>query len=214
MSDKPRQYGHTPIPTADLSKLIDSTVRIEARVSSIADEQLPAVSKAATEARDGVIRLTERDKDSRRRIDALEDAPLPTHKCDQEGVISANEREIAGLSKWRWWLMGLLIAASLTGVGAAVTAARDMASLESTDAAIRRDVVRNEKHIEIIENAHAKTREELIGEIRKVPNKVQESIPEPNIDDALANEPLSERDRAIIRAVLERAERRNGGHKR
>jgi len=221
----PSNPKHTPIPTTDLRLLTEAVGRIEGRVTSIQEEQLPPVAKAATEARDGVIRLTERQKATVARVKSLEDRPSLDYQCDKSetirsntlaiaiatGSISAQEREIAGLSKWRWWLGGLIVTVVSITIGWALTSNGDARAAQVERQAIKGNVTRHEVHLQALEKASAADRQVFIKEVRAVPQKVQAAMPEPDIDDAVddAHE-LTDGERTRIRAIIKRAERRNG----
>ena len=197
-------------PPSTLAEMYEAIARIDVGVSFIKEDLLPPVASAAREARDGMLQLKEKDKVTRIRLKNLENAPPLSHTCDKEGAISANEQDIAGLSKWRWWLMSGIIGVALFAVTCGINAARDMATLQSQDAAMQNNVKRHEAEIEAIEKARAADRDKIIHEVRAVPVNVKSVIPDPDLDDVLDERPLSKRDREIIRAILDRAERRNG----
>jgi len=198
-------------------EMYEAIARIDAGVTSIKEDLLPPVTKAANEAKVGVVQLRERDKVTRARLKTLETAPPPIHApCElineASQKVSAQDRDIAGLSKWRWWLMGLIATAVIIGGGWAVSSASDMATVQTQSTGIRSDVDRHEGSIKAIEAARVEDRDKIISAVRAVPGKVK--IPEPDLDDALDEQPeLSDRDRALIQSVLDRAKRRNGGHR-
>jgi len=207
-SNHPPAPQETPIPTRDLDALTRAVGRIEGRVTSIQEEQLPPVAAAASEARDGVLKLNEQQKTNKARLRRLEDADAPDHICQREGEITAMERELAGLSKWRWWLMGLVVTTAVIGGSWAVGSARDLTGLQTDHASTKRDVARHEREIDVIEKAQHANREAILSEIRGVPGKVRQAMPETDIEDTLDDRSLTARERALVKEILNRAERR------
>jgi hypothetical protein len=166
MPDYPR-YAATPVPQETIDSLVRTVIRIEGRVKSIQEEQLPPVASAAKEARDGVIVLTEHDKALTERIKSVESKSFE-HDCLKEKEISAHEKEIAGLSKWRWWLMGLIVTAAMIAASWATGSSREMATVISDQAATQRDVAR-------IEEASKANHREMMQELRSLPGRIKES---------------------------------------
>lgn len=165
---------HTPIPT-DLLGLTKAVTRIEAGVETIRVDLLPPVAQAASEARDGVIKLDGWTKDLTRRIKVLETTPPPTpsHECHQDErldghdrAISGQEKELAGLTKWRTWLAAILIPLTLTAAGSGAKAINDAATVRT-----RVDV--NTETITKLSEARERDRDAIIREVKAVPAKVQ-----------------------------------------
>jgi hypothetical protein len=139
-----------------------------------------------------VIKLTGWNRDIARRVDKLEDAPPPAHVCDQEpairehtGKVSALEMRAAGLDKWKWWAMGAALTVGLFAAGMAGRALYSQGEASTDRTGLRRDVDRHEGGIKAIREAQSRDRDQIIREVKAVPTKVQQSMPEPDIDDAL-----------------------------
>lgn len=201
------EYSMTPVPTDDLRSLIGAVSGISIRVKAIQEEQLPPVAAAAKEARDGVIILTERDKSQNARLRALESGE---HFCLKEREISAHEKELAGLSKWRWWLMGIIVTALLISSGWAMNSEREVTVIHTDHASTKRDVERHEKTIEALTKTAAQNHLELLVELQKVPTRVKEVVPQRTIEDALVEAGVNERERERIIRAIERTKNRQG----
>jgi hypothetical protein len=196
-----------------LHVLKDSVTRIEERVTYIQEEQIPSVAEAAKEARDGVLVLTEKQKVNQQRLKRLEEAPAPTHEdCDSvkdNGQrISANEKELAGLSKWRWWLMGAILTAVIIAGGYAMGARGDIRAAETRQNSTDANVTRNEASIRVLRKQQAANREAIIREVRSIPSEVQKSIPARDVYDDIAERPLTTTEEETIRRILRRSEER------
>jgi hypothetical protein len=141
------------------------------------------------------------------------------HSCvypdeiDQAREIPAIKNEVNGLSTWRYWLMGIAVVLAGSGVTFAilsrVTEAAHAERIEDSED----DIENLDEDVDELDEQLQKTREEIIREVRAVPAQVKKAIPEPDIDDALEETALTDDERATIRRVLERAERRNGRDK-
>lgn len=205
----------TSVPTAALQDFTESIARIETTVTTIKDETIPPVASAAQEARDGVLRLQEQQKVNKARLARLEERPEPSHEpCEMvlahDGALTAQERELAGLSKWRWWVMGVAVTLGLFGAGLAGRALLAQGEASSDRAGQRRDIDRHEDVLKSVQTEARSNRDAILREVRAVPTKVQKSIPEPDLDDALDEHELTDRERRLVEEILRRAEKRNG----
>lgn len=207
------------VPTIELMKISEKLTAVATGVDSIKNDLFPPVVKAAGEARDGVIELKGWNRDISRRVDGLENEPPPIHECKQErtirdhnGNITAHEREIAGLSKWRWWLMGIVTVAVISGTSWAISSARDITQVQADVRSNDRIDIRQEEHIEALENGQRRMRDEVIKEVRQVPTKVKQELPS-SVLDAIEDQPLTDWEKRQVRDILRRAEKRNGEEK-
>lgn len=202
MSPKRRSSSVDSLINPDLHVLKDSVSRIEERVTYIQETQIPAVAAAAKEARDGVLVLTEKQKVNQQRLKKLEDDCDSAKDNGQR--ISANERELAGLSKWRWWLMGAIVTAVIIAGGYAIGARGDLRAAEARQSATDSNVARNESSIRILEKQQQVNREAIIREVRDIPSK----IPIPTVYDDISKRPLTATEEETVRRILRRSEER------
>lgn len=186
MSDDRRRsvLSHTPIPT-DLMGLTRAVTRIEERVVSIQKDLLPPVAAASSQARDGVIKLEGYSQDLTRRIRTLENAPPPvlTHECVEDQkleehakAITSQEKELAGLSKWRTWLAAIMLPLVLAAAGAAAKSIADSASLHTV-------VDSHSKTIDHLVKARERDRDAIIREVQAVSTKVRQVATEVREED-------------------------------
>jgi len=175
MSNGRSDSRHTPIPT-DLMGLTKAVTRIEEGVTTIKRDLLPPVTAASAEARDGVIKLEGWSKDLTRRVRTLETTPppSPSHECHQDDrldahdrAITVQEKEVAGLTKWRTWLAAITIPLLLAAAGTAGKAINDSATTRTV-------VNSNTKAITNLVDARERDRDAIIREVRTVPAKVQQ----------------------------------------
>ncbi len=219
MPDRTRPDKLTPVPTDTLTSLAKSLVNMETRLGVLMDDVVPELSSATKEARDGMIELRASQRDVARRLEHLESAPPPPHDCTKSTIINSTARtldshkaQLMGITQWRWWLMGaaLSVALAATGGFVATLVAQGMAQQERTG--LRRDVMRHESSIQAMQEARVRDREEILRAVSQVPMKVQKvSLENQTLDavsDGLDRLPLKTYEVRQIRALLERAGRR------
>lgn len=205
------------VRTAELIVIANQLTKVASGVDSIKNDLLPPVATASGEARDGMIRLTSASHDLTRRIKNLESRPPPPHVCEQaeairehSGLITAQERQLAGLTRWRWWAMGAVLTIGLFAAGLAGRAllAQGEAGTDRTE--LRRDVERHESSIDAIAKGRTEDREAIIREVKTIPIQVQQAMPQPDIHNAVDSAELTDRERQLVRGILVRAKKRNG----
>jgi len=189
--------------------------RIEGGVKTIKDDLLPPVATAANKAKEGVIRLTEQQKVNKARLKSLEDKPEPLHEpcemiIDAQTKITGQERELAGLSKWRWWLMGILGTAVVLVGGWAYSSAQELTVVRTEATSRAKRVEAHERQLKALEAQRQRDLEEVVRQIKTVPRAVKESIPERDLADEIDDQPLTDREKHLVREILRRAEKRNG----
>jgi hypothetical protein len=208
--DDPRRTSN--VPNDALLSISTKLTEVATGVDNLCTTQLPPIAKAAGEARDGVIELRGWQRDTVRRVEVLEacedeqNGKLDAHS----GALTAQEKEVAGLSKWRWWVMGITVTATLFAATLAGRALLAQGEASSDRTGLRRDVDRHEGGIKAIREGADANRDEIIREVKAVPKKVQTTLPEPSLDDALEEYDLRDREERFIREILRRAEKRNG----
>jgi hypothetical protein len=214
MPDRERK-AISQVPTSEIVALTRTVARVETKVDTIKDDLLPPVAKAAGEARDGVLGLSAR-------VETLETAPAPVHPCEKKDEIEALEdstighgkalatqgEKVGALSRWRTYLAAILVPLTLAAATAGATAIDRSATNRERAASNAQAIERHEAMIKALERSHAAGRREIIRAVEAVPAKVQ--LPEPDLDSAVDSAPLNDEERRRIRAILERAEKRNG----
>jgi len=223
MTAKHRDGSVTPIPTEDwaaitrnISTMSNTVVKIESAVETIKDDLLPPVAEAAKVAKEGVIRLEEKQKVNQKRLGALESANPSDHDpCEmviEHGkAISAQERELAGLSKWRWWLMGIIVTAIVIAGGWATRSSNELTAVRTTATSHSEALKRHDASIEALEKQRQRDLEKIVEGINAVPTKVRAAVPQPTIEDALDAQPLTPREERLVREILDRARKRGNG---
>lgn len=218
MPDHDRREKLTPVPTDMLTSLAKSLVNVETRLGVLVDDVVPDLSKATREARDGMIELRSSQRDVARRLNTLESSP-PAHDCKKSTLINNTARtldghkaQLVGITQWRWWLMGAALSVALAATGGLVATlvGQGMATQERTG--LRRDLMRHESSIQAMQEARVLDREAILKAVSQVPMKVQKvSLENPTLDtvsDGLDRLPLKSYEVRQIRALLERAGRR------
>lgn len=210
----------TPVPTEDLAvvsrgitKMGNAVVRIETAVSTIKDDLLPPVAKAAQEARDGVLKLNGR-------VTALENTE---HECvdeerqrRQDNDIAETRVKAAGISKLVWWLMGIAIVVGGSAMGFAMVTRGDTSEartqLRDLDG-IDEKVVEHSVKIQALEKAQAEDRATYLRTVKSIPNEVEQVARnrEPTleeIEDATDDLPMTGREREMLKRILTKARAR------
>lgn len=198
----PDKRRTSQVDSDELLSLSKSMASIATSVTTISDTQLPAVAADAREARDGVVRLTVAQEELARRMTNVEDAEPAEHVCHQNGRISAQEKEIAGLgNKWKW-VAGVSVPLVLAVIGAYVTINRSDAQIQTRIGVAERTLDRHEKTFESIDKTLQATRADFNRQVKAVPTKVREAVKEETIDTEDLAVHLSEREqREFLRLV-------------
>lgn len=220
--NKPPSY--TPIPydsdqmkavSKNLDKVRTAVVSMQRDVSTIKDDLLPPVSEAAKEARDGVFVL-------QGRVTALEDAPIPSHSC-QEGTrqmrqdtdIAETRTKTESIGRLVWWMLAVATALCSAAMGFAlsstVSAATTKARLEDLGN-VDEDVVRHSVQIQALERAQAADRELYLNQVKQLPAQVEKArlrdLTIEEVSDSTEAFPLTPRERDLIERLLTQAKRR------
>jgi hypothetical protein len=223
MTDEERRRmrdTHTPVPIAGLSelsrglsKLSTSVIRMEGKIDTVKDDLLPPVSRAAQEARDGVLKLNGR-------VTTLEKTE---HECvdeerqrRQDNDIAETRVKAAGISKLVWWLMGIAIVVGGSVMGFAMATRSDTSEartqLRDLDG-IDDKVVENSVKIQSLEKAQAEDRATYLRTVKSIPNEVEQVARsrEPTleeIEDATDDLPMTGREREMLKRILTKARAR------
>lgn len=210
----------TPVPSNDLniltrnvSKMGTQITRIESAVSTIRDDLLPPVSKAATEARDGFLLIEGR-------VTAIEDRPGLPHDCREETRQIRQDNDIAetkttalGIGRLVWWLMGLLIVIGGSAFSFAVLTKTQTTENSTRIEAHTNDLARHERDIETIEKAQQRDREVYLKEVRNLPTIVMEASQSKttveDMQEAVDELPLSHTEQKQFIRLLEKARKRS-----
>lgn len=207
---------HDDHPFSPPSELIRTVTRIETKVDAIKDDVIPPLTQAAGEARDGVLVLAQKQKVNQARLASLEDWKAPPREpCEMviahNGKITAQERELAGLSRWRWYVMGAALSIGLFAASVGGRALWSVSAAEAQQQSVRRDVTNNNSAIKTIRAKNQADHDAVLGEVKAVPERLRkvldDSFPQrrSNFDDILNSESLSPRERRVLRDVLRRA---------
>lgn len=218
MPDHDRREKLTPVPTDMLTSLAKSLANVETRLGILVDDVVPDLSNATKEARDGMIELRTSQRDVARRLDQLEASP-PPHDCKKSTLINNTARaldshkaQLLGITQWRWWLMGAALSVALAATGGFVATLAAQGTAEQERVGLRRDLMRHESSIQAMQEARLLDRQAILKAVSQVPMKVQEvSLENPTLDtvsDGLDRLPLKNYEVRQIRALLERAGRR------
>ena len=217
MSDSDK-IPHTPIPlddwaaiTRNISKMSTTIVRIDSAVSTIKNDLLPPVAEAAKKAEDGVIRLEEKQKVNQQRLKSLEvsdhDGPCEVVLAHSE-AISSHDQAIAGLSKWRWWIMGSIVTAVIIAGGWAVSSSNDLTAVRTEARSHTETLKRHDASILSLEKQRQRDLERIVESVNAVPEKVRNAAPQPSVGSVLFEEQLTPREIQTVHAILERARMR------
>ncbi len=210
----------TPVPTQDLATVTNnvvrigkSVVRIEEAIKTIKDVQLPPVAKAATEARDGLIRMEGR-------VTAIENKPQREYSCIEDDRLTIHDTEIVRVqtqqrstSRLLWAVLGIAvtICSAIFGFAMVIRSTATQNATRIEDA--RSNLTRHEQDIVRLEKAQQNDRATYLREVRKIPTKVQEVADnrEPTleeIEDAAEQIPLTQRERDVMRHLIRQARKR------
>lgn len=199
----------TPIPT-DLLGLARSVAQIEGGVESIRRDLLPPVAKAAGRARDGVVRLEGSTEELARRVGRLESSPPPPHDCHQESVLrghgetlTGQEKELAGLTRWRTYLATILVPLLLALLGAGGKAVYDAAMTKAQVEETSREVQENSATLRKLTVTVTQDRETILQELRAVPAQVEAAREDMTLTETRAR--LSDSQRRRLDRILREA---------
>lgn len=167
------------VNSGELLALSKAVASINTNIEIMSHQQLPAVAADTREARDGVIRLAVAHSELSKRVDVVENTEPDEHGCYQEekiaaatGAISAQEKQLAGLTgKWKW-VAGVAVALVPAIIGAYVTMNRSDAQMETRVQTVERSLERHEKSFESIDKTLTDDRRAIIDEVKALPVKV------------------------------------------
>lgn len=205
----PQRPPSTPIPQ-DLLGLARSVAQIEGGVESIRRDLLPPVAEAAGRARDGVVRLESNTEELARRVGKLESSPPPPHDCYQEDLLrghgealTGQEKELAGLTRWRTYLATILVPLLLAILGAGAKAVYDAAMTKAEVAETSRGVQENTQALRQLSVTVTQDRETILRELREVPAQVEAAREDPTLTETRAR--LSDSQRRRLDRILREA---------
>lgn len=210
----------TPVPTSDLVALSNTLVRVDQNVKSIKNDLLPPLAADTREARDK----------ARAALGKIEEHKADTdahgHPCTegdrqerQDSAIADMRPKVAGLDKWRWWLMGLVVLGLSSAIGFSLATRGVTTENATTIGSHTRELDRHEREIDTLEKAQQADRETYLREVRNLPQKVstqikQDPVPPPEVvERAVEDLPLRPHERRQLEDLIERARKRgdNGG---
>lgn len=206
----PAQY--TPIPTSRLNELAEAIGRIDGNVRSVKEDLLPPLTADTKEARD-------KAREALTKIDDHVVGVAHDHNCSettrqerQDSALAALRElspRVAGLSKFLWALVGILV----TGVGSSVGFALVTKAQAATNAArIESQASADQRHDELIRSFQAlreSDRREFITLTRELPRRVVEArAPDEQIEHAAESLPLTPIEERQVKSILRNARRR------
>lgn len=168
---KKKAYSDHQAASKELLSMAQTLAVVSSNVQTLKDTLVPQVSKAASEARDGVIRLEERNTALEIRVNNLQeklvsleseyDTP-PPHSCletqrlskhddqitEQSRTLASNTKEISGLTQWRNWLASTVVVVALAILGGSFTIWQSATTSSANLASTRDDVNRHEQIIQ------------------------------------------------------------------
>jgi septal ring factor EnvC (AmiA/AmiB activator) len=207
---------NTPVPTVDLLNITQVVTTTKSEIRAI-NRLLPEIAKDARKTSDGLIKIATWSEDVTRRITNLEnDKDEQENKLDASNsliaenakFITSQEKEISGLSKWRTYLLSILIPIALTIGGVIGKAIYDVAQIENTAIENRKDISENLKQLKGIEKSRREDRDEIISAVRNVPYAVDKMSldREMTIEDAKSR--MTYRQKRILTKLLREIKRR------
>ncbi len=213
----PREPKRSTRPPGNQAELFDSVARIEERVTTICDDLIPPVARAAGEARDRAILLTERQAATTERVEKLEGVPAVSQPCtmvkEHAERLSASERDVAGLSRWRWFLMSAVVIVITGAIAWSADSATEMATVQASSRESAEKLKTHASQLKSLEAQRRRDIEVVVRTLENVPTQVKQAIPEPDIDDALDELLLTTHEDRVIREIIQRGQRRkNGDH--
>ena len=212
-----RRTTSTPVPTADLVAVTGTLARVDQNVRQIKNDMLPPLVADTREARDkaraALVKIEEHSRDT----------DAHGHPCTerdrqerQDDAIADMRPRIAGLDKWRWWLMGILLVGVSSAFGFALLSRQVSTENATRINATARDVDRHERVIDAVQKAQQRDRETYLRAVREIPSETARKVqatpsPAPDVVDRAA-EDLSLRpyERRQLRELIDRARKREG----
>jgi len=196
---------------SDPSNLI---TEIAAGVKALKDDILPPIARDARSASVLSIQLEAHSKSINTRIVNLESERSDRdQKINDNGrSITATEKEVAGLTKWRTYIATILIPLSLAALGFAGKAVSDSATCETTITSEiqyhHKITDRQQKEINSLAATHKEDQRILIRRIDHLPRKMKSIIVKnnrtTNFTDVYLN--LSKKSQRQFKALLEEAD--------
>jgi hypothetical protein len=169
--------GDSPIPAFDLLSITSSVARIESCVNSIREDVLPPVADSAKKASEGVIALKSTTDELGRRVGDLEQ---DTHSCINEERLVEHGQSIskygvilAELERRRIWIAGVLVTIALALFGITFKTIWDVSAANSLLHHNGKTIISNTNKIRTVDERTKEDREQIINEIRLLPNKVK-----------------------------------------
>lgn len=216
----PRLDTLSPIPYEDvatlsrnINKIGTAVTRVEEKIDTVKDDLLPPVAKAASEARDGFLRIEGRVRN-------LEDQDAPIHECTeqsrqqrQDNDIAENRIKVAQNSKLVWWIIGIAVTVFGSVFSFAIwvkeSATENTLKIEQHE----REIEEQKKALKSIEIIQVKDRNTYLKEIQELPEKFKAATQYKWIDgedliEDTRHWPLTSKEREVIRRILENSSRR------
>ena len=188
-----------------MTRISDATIRTEESVKVIKDEQLPSVTKAASEARDGVLRLGIR-------VENLERTP---HVCiegerqaRQDGDIADMKPRFHQLTANLKWAIGIGISIAVVVGGALIGFyGATYSTAESTKARVESNREKITEHNSIIRQLSQQQMEDrklYLKEVKNIPENLsrKESA---IIEDLSDSKELTYREKQLLQRILKKA---------
>jgi hypothetical protein len=216
----------TPVPTADLVAVTGTLARVDQNVRQIKNDMLPPLVADTREARDKARAALGKIDEHARDTDAHDHGCKETARQEkQDDAIADMRPRIAGLDKWRWWLMGILLVGVSSAFGFALLSRQVSTENATRINATARDVDRHERVIDSVQKAQQRDRETYLRAVREIPSATARKVsatpvkaPSQEVVERAADDlPLRPHERRQLRMLMDRAREReangegNGG---
>ncbi|MHA1988307.1 MAG: hypothetical protein ACW98D_16850 [Promethearchaeota archaeon] len=160
--------------------MLDSNLitEIAANVKSLKDDILPPIAKDARSASDSSIQLKTLLEATNERVTKLEEEQNDQYeKLDKHSkTITATDKELAGLTRWKTWLASILIPLSLAALGFAGKAIYESATTKATitsNIAHTDEIIdEQQEEIESLKIIHVRDFQSLEQKIDNIPEDV------------------------------------------
>ena len=190
-----------------MTRLSDAMIRIEENTRTMKDEMLPPVTKAAAEARDGVLRLGVR----------VENLETNGHVCSERERQARQDTDIAELKPQYYrfagtvkWAVGILTSVVVVFAGAAVGFYGSTYSITSkTSADVSHNAEKIQENSTVIKELgrqQASDRQLFIREVKSLPRTIsQQEMSVDDVEVVFRGTELNRREKETLRSILRKA---------